>query len=162
MRYKIRQKIFSFGDKFTIQDEYDNDRFQVKGEVFTIGNKLHLLDMSGMELVYIEKKVFSFLPKYYIHINGNLAAIIKKEITFFRSKFDIESTNGNYKVEGDITAHDFSVSNNGRVCAYVNKKWLSMSDTYMVDVDDSENQAFMLAIVIVIDQVLHEHEGNNN
>jgi len=50
---------------------------------------------------------------------------------------------------------------NGVPVAVVSKKFFSFSDTYGVDIADNENHAFILALVIVIDQVLHDNENNN-
>ena len=46
-RYQIRQKIFSFADKFTIKDEQGQGVFTVHGKVFSLGRKLVLEDMGG-------------------------------------------------------------------------------------------------------------------
>lgn len=156
MRYKIRQKIFSLGDRFTIKDMNDHDKFIVQGKVISLGKKLKILDLDGNELVYIEQELLNFLPKYKIHMNEELVAIVKKELSFFRPRFLIESKTGTYKMDGDLFSHDFSVMKDGVAVATVSKEWLTLSDTYGVDIAESENQAFLLALVIVIDQVLHD------
>ena len=40
MRFIVRQRIFSFGDSFTIKDELGNDHFVVKGRVLPWGTSL--------------------------------------------------------------------------------------------------------------------------
>lgn len=162
MRYKIKQKIFSFGDNFTIKDERDEDQFIVRGKVFSIGDKLKIEDMTGNELVYIEQKVFRLLPEYNIYSSGKHLATVKKEFTFLKPKFYINSVMGHYKIDGDFLGHDFQILKDGKLVASVNKKWFSFSDTYMVEIDDEEDQAFMMALVIVIDQVIHDNNHNNN
>ena len=47
MKLLIQQQIFSFRDRFTVMDEYGNDRFYVMGELFSWGKKLHVTDLSG-------------------------------------------------------------------------------------------------------------------
>ena len=39
MLYLMRQKILSFGDDFTIQDDQGQDVFFVDGKAFSIGDK---------------------------------------------------------------------------------------------------------------------------
>src|SRR5690554_3616221 len=109
MRFVVRQKIFALGDNFTIKDEQGNDRFLVRGKVFTFGNKLRLFDMSGKELYYIEQKLLQFLPEYTIYQSGRPMAKVKKELTFFKPKFNITSTLGNFNIEGNFLAMDFSI-----------------------------------------------------
>jgi uncharacterized protein YxjI len=47
MRYQMKQKLFSWGDKFIIQDESGREIFQADGAVFTLGNQLSFHDMGG-------------------------------------------------------------------------------------------------------------------
>lgn len=162
MRFIVKQKIFSFGDNFIINDEMGNPYFQVKGKVFSLGDKLHICDMQGNEIVYIEQKLFKFLPEYTIYYKGMPAARVKKEFTFFKPKFNIESFIGNYTIEGDFWGMDFNVLKNDRIVAHVSKRWFSFRDTYGVDISDDEDYAFILALVIVIDQVIHDNNHNNN
>ncbi|HOB20534.1 MAG TPA: LURP-one-related family protein [Candidatus Atribacteria bacterium] len=156
MRYVVKQRVFSFGDNFTIKDEAGNDCFVVKGKVFTFGDKLSMYDMYGQELVYIEQKLFRFLPEYSIYYKGQLYATVKKEFTFFRPRFNIHSHVGSYSIQGEFFNLDFSIFKGGRHVATVSKKWLSWGDTYGVDIADDEDHPFILALVIVIDQVLHD------
>jgi uncharacterized protein YxjI len=156
LRYKIRQRIFSFGDNFTIKDQYDNDRFEVQGKVFSFGDKLKIYDMAGNELVYIEQEMFHLLPRYNIYLNGSHAAAVKKELSLFKPSFTIESNMGDYTIYGDIFAHEFEILKGDFRAAYVSKGWFSFSDSYGAEISESENQAFMLAMVIVIDQILYD------
>ncbi|EYE87751.1 hypothetical protein Q428_11700 [Fervidicella metallireducens AeB] len=157
MRYQIRQRIFSLGDNFTIKGEDDEPKFIVKGKVFSLGDKLSVEDLYGNELFYIEQKLFKFLPEYHIFQNGILVAKVKREFSFFKPKFYIESTYGTFDMVGDIFGYNFEIIKNGETVALVDKKWLSFSDTYGVEIDDRENHGFLLSLVIVIDQVIHDN-----
>ena len=158
MKYEIKQKIFSFGDSFTIKDEGGNPSFVVRSQLFSFGNKLSIENLEGNELVYIEQKLFKFLPEYIIYIRGEQVATVKKEFTFFTPKFNIESNMGSYNMVGEIFSHEFQIIKNGGMVASVSKQWFSFSDTYGADISQNENQAFMLALVIVIDQVLYDNK----
>lgn len=162
VKFYIREKIFSIGDNFKIKDASGNDVFNVEGKIFSIGNKLRIYDMNNNEIVYIEQKLFKLLPEYNIYLNENYAAKVKKEFAFFSNRFHIESNMGNYEIEGDFFAHDFSIVKNGNIIAEINKKWVSWGDTYEINIDEEENYAFILAMVIVIDQVLHDNKKQNN
>ena len=37
MKLYIKEKVFSWGDKFTVRDVYGNDKYIVEGEMFTWG-----------------------------------------------------------------------------------------------------------------------------
>lgn len=161
MIYKIRQKIFSFGDNFIIKNQYDEDCFIVRGKVFALGDKLRIEDLNGNELIYIEQKIFKLLPEYNIYREGKHLARVKKEFTFFKPRFYIESSNGNYTIEGNFLSRSFEIYKENKVVASVDKRWFSFADTYETNIADDEDQTFMLSLVIVIDQVLHDNNHNN-
>ncbi|NLX60932.1 MAG: hypothetical protein GXZ06_00190 [Tissierellia bacterium] len=160
MRYLVREKIFSFADRFKIQDEYGNDRFQVEGQLFSFGNKLRIYDSQGRELIYIEQKIWRLLPEYYIYRGDRLLARLKKELTLFKPRFTIESQYGDFTIDGDIFAHNFNILKNGRPVAWVSKKWFSFSDTYAVEILEEEDHAFILSLAIVLDQVLYDDRNS--
>lgn len=160
MRYLVRQRIFSFGDNFTIKDELEQDRYIVKGKVLSFGDKLKIEDLCGNELFYIEQQLFRFLPEYYIYAGGQQMAAVKKQLSFFTPKFVIDSVYGVYDIQGNIFDYNFQISKDGRTVAIVNKKWFSFSDSYGVEIADGEDHAFLLTLVIVIDQVLHDQRKN--
>jgi len=156
MKYLVKQKVFSFRDSFTIKNEFGEECFRVIGKIFSFGNKLHLTDLQGNELYYIEQKIFRFLPEYTIYRDGVPVAQVKKNFTFFRPSFDITSVYGNYNISGNLWAYDFSIFKNGSPVAIISKQWFSFSDTYGVSIDDREDAAFILALVIVLDQIYHD------
>lgn len=162
MRYLVRQKIFAFNDSFNITDENNRTIYRIEGRVFSLGNKLNIYDMEGNNRIYIEQKLFKFLPQYEIYEDGRLVANIKKQFTFFKTKFDIDSNYGKFTVEGDVFAYNFSILRDGKIIAFVNKKLISFSDTYSVEVLEGEKDDFILALVIVIDQILHDNNHNNS
>ncbi|TCK92348.1 uncharacterized protein YxjI [Natranaerovirga hydrolytica] len=163
MKYLIREKIFALTNDFTIKDENESPCYEVQSKFLTIGKKLHFRDMSGTELLYIEQQLFKFLPEYFIYdYKKNLLGKVKKKLSFITAQFDITSSYGNYQMEGDLFRYNFVVRKNGLEVARVSKKFFSFTDHYGVDVADNEDQTFMLALIIVIDQIVHDNKGKNN
>ena len=160
MRFYIREKYFSFGDDFIITDERENVAFRVKGQVFSFGNKLRLYDANERELIYIEQEIFKFLPQYTIYAENNELATIKKNFTFFSHSFDIDSVYGSYTLDGDFTSHEFTIyRQDGSFAASLTKKLFSFGDSYEIEIEDEENIPFTLALVIVVDQVIHDNKN---
>lgn len=160
MRFQVRQRVFSLGDKFTIRDQDENDYFQVQGKVFSLGDKLSFQDMNGSELFYIEQKLLRLMAEYSISQAGSIVATCKQRFTFLGSKFDITSQYGNYAVEGKPLNYNYTIAKNGRTIATIDKRFFSLSDTYGIEIDDNEDYAFILCLVIVIDQVVHNDKNN--
>src|ERR1043166_9675503 len=110
MRYVMTQRMFSFGDDFTIRDEDLHDVFFVDGKAFAIGDQLSFEDMEGRELAYISQKLFSWGPTYEIHRDGELAAVVKKELfTLFNCRFSVDVPGpDDLEAAGNFTDHEYA------------------------------------------------------
>ena len=162
MKYQVREKLFSFTDDFIIKNENDEPSFNVRGKFLSMGHKLNLEDLNGNSIYYIEQKLFRFLPEYYIYdSSGKQVAKVKKQFTFFKPKFEIESDYGYYELNGNIFDHDFKITKNNSICAVISKSWFSLSCTYGIDINENEDHSFILSLVIVLDKVMDDQERNN-
>jgi len=154
MRYKMQQKLWSFGNNFTIQDDRGNDVFQVSGKVFSFGDKLSFQDMSGKDLAYIEQKVFSLTKTYELYRGSKLFAQVQKEWTFFKDKYTIDVPGPNdYEVTGSFFDQEYTFRRSGRDVARASKAFFSWSDTYGIDIVDGEDDITILATAVIIDLV---------
>lgn len=155
MRYLMKQKFFSLGGQFNIKNESDQDVFVVKGAVFTFGHQLTFSDMAGNELAFIRQKVLSWGPTYEIYRNGELFAVVKKQLfTFFKHVFTVDVPGPDDLVaEGNFWELEFTFSRHGEPIAQVSRQWFSLADTYGVDVSDGEDAVLILASTVVIDMV---------
>lgn len=152
MKLYVKQKVFSWGDRFRVYDEAERELYYVEGEVFSFGKKLHLYGMDGSELAYVRQKLFSFLPRFFITVNGADVAEVKKEFTFARPVYDVIGPD--WKVTGNFWAHDYRITAEEKVVASVAKKWFTWGDTYEIDVSDDRDVLMALSVVLVIDAVL--------
>lgn len=158
-KFYLKQKVFSFKDRFKIFDDNQNVAFYCKGKFFSISRKKDFFKADGDVLLFtLKRKVFSFLPKYFIlNAQGETIATVKKHFTFMKAKLSIESTIGNFTIQGDVWAHNFTIAMNNESVVTVQKKWISWGDTYEISVFDDRSTALYLAMVIVIDDCLHSN-----
>lgn len=162
MRYIVRERIFSIGNKFNIKDEDGDTRFIVEGKVLTLRKKLKMYDQFKNLRLEIKEKLFRLLSEYVIVEDRKKIAKIKRKISPISPKYTINSIYGKYRVNGDILRYDFTISKGSKIVARISKKFIRMSDTYVVDIVESEDQAFILALVIVLDQIHHDYVAKNN
>jgi uncharacterized protein YxjI len=141
----MREKLFAWGDDFTIKDETGRDVYFVDGKAFSFGDQLSFQDMRGTELALIREKMFAWGKTYEVYRSGVLVAVVKKELfSFFKCRFTV-----------DVPGPDDLEANGDRVVAAVSKKWFSWADTYGVDVAEGEDEVLVLASAVVIDQACH-------
>lgn len=156
----IKQKVFSWGDKFNIFTEDGRTVYTVKGEVFSWGKKLHVYDETGEEAAFIHQKPMSFLPKYFISINGEDVAAVRKEFSFLRPKYTIEGLGWN--VSGNAWCHDYQIDDGYSTVAVISKQWFTWGDTYEIDIMSSEDEIEALCVVLIIDAVLASQQAAAN
>ena len=102
MIYRVKEKFWSIGDKFTIFDQQDNEKYFVIGKAFSWGDKLSFQDGKGRGLAYIEQKLLSWRPRYNILIGGKPFAEITKEFTWLKKKFRLDVPGPNdYTIDGE-------------------------------------------------------------
>lgn len=147
----IKQKVFSLGEKFTVKDEHERDLYYVEGSFLQIPKTFTITDATGKEVANITKKVFSFLPKFFVEVDGKEILTIKKEFSFFKSRYTIDSAG--IEVNGNWWEMDFQVLQNGKVIGEVNKEWFTWGDSYKVKIYNEEMEQLMIAFVVAIDCV---------
>ena len=156
MKLYLRQKVFSWRDRFIIKDEGGNDRYAVEGELFTWGKKLHIYDASGAKAAFIRQKVLSFMPRFFVEIGGREICEIVKEFTFMRQSYRIAGLP--WHLNGDIWAHEYSlVESSGRQIMRMSKKWFTWGDSYELDIADAQNELLCLCVTLAVDCAMEVH-----
>ena len=152
MKLYIKEKVFSWGDKFTVKDAYGEDKYIVEGELFTFGKKLHVYDRSGREVAFIKQEVWSFLPMYYVFCGDLKIAEIKKEFTFLFPRYTIEGLG--WEIDGSFMAHDYQITKRGRKIVTIAKEWMTWGDSYELNISNPQDEIVALSVVLTIDCVL--------
>ena len=157
MRYLMKQKLFCWGDDFTIKDDAGTDRFFVDGKAFSLGKQLSFQDMQGQELAFIRQKLLAWGPTYEIYRDNELFAVVKKELfTFFHCRFTVDVPGpDDLEAKGDFTDHEYELWRQSGLRATVSKQWFAWSDTYGVDIAEGEDDILILASTVVIDMACH-------
>jgi uncharacterized protein YxjI len=158
MRYVMKQKVLSFGDDFVIRDEGGRERFIVDGRAFSLGDKLALLDTQGRELAHVRQKLLSWGPTYEIWYGDDLAAVVKKKLfTLLHCRFSVDVPGpDDLEASGNFLDHEYQFTRSGHPVAFVSKRWLTVSDTYGIEVTAGEDEVLILASAVVIDLCCHD------
>ncbi len=162
MKLYIKQKVFSFKDKFNIYDESGESRYYVEGEVFSLGKKLHVFDNNGNEIAFIKQKVPSLLMKFFIERKDstmNVNALVEKQ---FSLKPSYRINEFGWNVTGDFFAHNYVIEGPNGTVATITKKWMSWGDSYEIDIASGQDNVNVLCVVLVIDACLAAEAATAN
>jgi uncharacterized protein YxjI len=157
-RYQMRQKWMSWGDDYTVANEMGQQRFHIDGRALSLGSKLSFKDMDGNELAFIAQKLLAWGPTFEIYRGEDRVAVIKKSLfTLFRAEFTVDVPGPDDLVaQGNFWEYEYEFTRGNRQVAQVSKRFFSLTDSYGIEVDDSEDDILILAAAVVIDQCSHE------
>jgi uncharacterized protein YxjI len=158
MKLYLKQKVFSWRDRFYVKDETGNDRFSVEGEIFTWGKKLHVYDANGDKIAFIRQKMWSWLPRYYVEIGGRVMCEVVKEVTFFKPRYHLEGLS--WRLEGDFWAHEYSLTEDSRQIMGLSKKWFTWGDSYELSITDPRDELLCLCVALAVDCALATQTKN--
>lgn len=155
----IKQKVFSLSGKFTVKDQQEKDVYYVEGSFMQSPKTFSIMNTTRDEVALVTKKAFSFLPKFFVEVNGQEVLTIKKEFSFLKAHYSIEGAG--IEVHGNWWDMDFQVFQNGEVVGKVNKEWFTWGDSYKVEILADEMETIMIALVVAIDCVKADSSGGS-
>ena len=154
-RYQMREKLASIGDDFWIENALGQRAYKVDGKALRVRDTLKIRDARGVEVAEIQEKMVRVKDTMDIARNGRTIATVKQAlVTPLRGRFSVNVAGGaDMDVQGNILAHDYKFEQGGREIAEVSKKWFRVRDSYGVDIQPGQDDALILAITVVIDQM---------
>jgi uncharacterized protein YxjI len=153
MRYVIRERFFRLGEDSDIADEQGQPVFIVDGKVLTLRNTVIMRDLAGAEVAKVERQLIALRPTYHITRHGEeLAEVRKKLFSPFVDRFTIDVPGpDDLNVTGSLFEHEYTITRDGQLVATVSKAWLSLTETYGVDIAPGEDDVLILASVLALD-----------
>ena len=158
MKLYIKEKVFTWGDKFTVMDEYGQPKYFIEGEVFSWGKKLHVYDRYEREVAFIKQELFTFMPEYAVYTEGREIARVRKEFSFFRPRYSIDGLG--WQIEGSFWEHEYRITQGGRPIVNIEKEWMTWGDSYMLEIGNPADEILALAVVVTIDCVVEQQNNN--
>jgi uncharacterized protein YxjI len=158
--YVIKQKFFSIGDDFDVTDEHGTKVFHVDGKALSLRDKVVVEDPHGAELASVHRHLIALRPTYEIRIGGETAAEVKKKLfTPFREKFTIDVPGpDDLEMRGDLLDHEYTIELGGDEVASVSKRWLTIRDTYAVQISAGVDPLLIICSVLALDLALDREE----
>ena len=124
----MRQKMFSIGDDFWVEDDHGKKAYKVDGKALRVRITLILEDSNGQAVAQIQEKSQHVKDSMEIEdANGNQIGMVKKAmITPVRERWTVKIKNGpDLDVQGNIVDHEYSIGEGRDKVAEVSKKWFA-------------------------------------
>ena len=157
-RYRMREKLVSFGNDFWIEDGNGRRAFKVDGKMLRVRDTLFFEDMNGTELCKIQQRLITIRDTMSIEgpKGENLATVKKALITPLRDRWTVKVGNGpDLQVQGNILNHQYTIGAGNKKIAEVSKRWFRLADTYGVLIEPGQNDVVILAVTVAVDMMAH-------
>ena len=156
--YIIREKIFRLAEDSDITDETGQLVLHVDGKIMSLHNRLILSDPAGREVAQVSRRLVALRPTYEVSIDGQQVAEVRKHLfTPFREQFTIAVPGSrDMELAGVLLSHEFTIERDGQTIATMSKRWLSLTDSYAVEIAPGENDLLVLTSVLALDLAMDQ------
>ncbi|MFB6778716.1 LURP-one-related/scramblase family protein [Streptomyces sp. NPDC056352] len=160
MRFLVRERLFAVGDDYWIEDADGRKVFLVDGKAMRVRDTFELKDAQGRTLVEIRQKLLSLRDTMLIERDGEqLARVKRKRLSLLRNHYRVTLVDGTeLDVSGKILDREFAIDYDGELLAQISRRWLTVRDTYGIDVVREDADAALLIAVAVCVIVLADKE----
>ena len=162
MKLYIRNKFISLRGSSTVKDEAGRDVFVVKGKLITVTRKKRIYDTSKNLLYTVRNKWFNFITHnaFIYDGNGEKVARIKRKFGF-NNRFVVEGYDNDIKVEGDFLSWTLDIFRDGAPIGTIRRQF-DFTDSFVLETDTEDDAAFMVALVIAIDNIIDNLSSSSN
>ncbi|MFJ7335609.1 LURP-one-related/scramblase family protein [Streptomyces sp. NPDC101110] len=153
MRFLVYDRLLGFGDDYWIEDDHGGKVFLVDGKALRVRDTWELKDTQGRVLVDIHQKMLALRDTMVLQRGGEpLATIRRKRLSLLRNHYRVALADGNeLDVSGRILDREFAVEYDGELLAVISRRWLTVRDTYGVDVvREDADPALLIAVAVCV------------
>lgn len=156
-----KQKVFKLEDHYPITDGDEQAVYQVDQNLKIFGYEVHVSHADGTPAFVVTQELMYFLPTFHVDFENGERMTIKSRISFLKKKIDVEYSDSNLLITGDVWDWDFAIQEGEREVASVTRKFLAWGDTFTLDIFDDDYSDVAVAAMIVIDRLLDIEESAN-
>ncbi len=161
-RYIFKEKFFKITDKYWIKDEDGNDSFYLDQDFTFMGYRATVYGPDRQRLFRIEKKILSLLPKFFVNFEDGSEMVINQRFTLLRKSIDVDTDFGTINLKGSVWDYNFIISLDGQKIGEVSRKFISLTDHYVLTVYDEDYTLAMIALVICLNKIHDDEESAAN
>jgi uncharacterized protein YxjI len=155
-RYRMREKLVSFGDDAWIESEDGERVMRVDGKALRARRTIHLKSPSGERLLTAQQRILHLRATMVLEADDGrrVATVHKAVISPLRDRWYIDTEeHGELRIKGNVVDHEYDIERDGRKVAQISKRWFRVRDTYGVEVAPGEDHALILAAAVCVEEM---------
>ncbi|WP_296112927.1 LURP-one-related/scramblase family protein [uncultured Anaerococcus sp.] len=160
-KYIFKEKFFKITDKYWIVDENGENAFFLDQDFTFMGYRAKVYGSNRERLFSIEKKIISLLPKFFVNFEDGSKMTVNKKFTLLRKSIDVDTDFGKINLKGSVWDYNFIIGLNGVKIGEVNRKFISLTDHYILTVYDEAYTEALVALVICLNKIHDDEESSS-
>lgn len=158
MKLYMKAKIASIHDKIEITDENKNPVYHIQSKLLSVHNVTYLRDANGTDVATITRKVVSLHDTHVIEMSDGRTVELRSELLHI-VKDVLDITELGWQLQGNLGLHDYRlVDGEGHLLAQTHRKWMSLHNTYEIEIVDEENMDLIVAVLVTLDKMVGDRE----
>lgn len=151
-KYKVKQDMLNLSGDYHVTDDKDKEVYLVDHALIAVRKSLVFKDAKGAEVCSIKEPMMTMADEMNIEdADGKMVATARRKGKK-EPKYSVAFRNGpEIIVDGDVPGKDFRIKVEDETLADVNKSMFTIADSYGVEVQHGEDDALVLAAVVVLD-----------
>ena len=160
MHLYIKQKVLTIRDRFKVYGDDEQEKYDVTGKIISIGRKFTITQNEQL-IARVEQEVLHIFAHFNVYIEGQENFRLVRKFSFLKPKYEIEGLN--WYIQGDFWQHDYQIVDaNQQPIATISKHWITIGDTYDININNDKDELAVLCIVIAIDADKANQESSSN
>lgn len=154
MKFVMRERMFSIGEDFWIEDESGQRAFLVDGKALRLRQTFELKDAAGQVLTIIRKKLVSVRDTMMVERDGDVVAKVRKKLfSPLRHAMVIELDDGReWTATGDIIEKNYQIESDEGVIGETSRKWFRIRDTYGIEIAHPDIP-LVISVAVAVDEL---------
>jgi uncharacterized protein YxjI len=163
VKFMMRERMFSVGEDFWIEDEAGERVFLVDGKALRLRQTFELKGPGGEILAVIRKKLVSIRDTMVVERDDEtVAKVHKKLFSPLRHKMLIDLADGReWTATGDLIEKNYEIEGDEGVVARTSRKWFRIRDTYGVEVYHPD-VPLVLAVAVAVDELARDEPRDDD
>jgi uncharacterized protein YxjI len=163
MKFVMRERMFSIGEDFWIEDEDGQRAFLVDGKALRLRQTFELKDANGDVLTVIRKKAIAIRDTMVVERDGDVVAKVHKKLfSPLRHKMVIELDDGQeWTAKGDIIEKNYEIEGDDGTVAETSRKWFRIRDTYGIEVSHPD-VPLVLSVAVAVEELAEEDRDKDD
>ena len=133
------------------------------GKAMRLRDTFELKDAEGRVLVRVRQKLVSLRSTVVIERDGGeLATVRRKRLSLLRNHYRVSLVDGTeLDVSGKILDREFAIEYDGELLAQISRRWLTIRDTYGIDiVREDADTALLIAVAMCVTLLAEREQGD--